>query len=908
MKRLIYACIAVAAGLTAGIAEELRPTEQPVDRLSWKDNRGRFWWKEMYDEQMDCVRKCGGKLDFVLVGDSITRNWAADKGRSYFGGDRLLGRVVASEMLSDYNWLNAGIGGDGTSQVLWRCQNGVLDGYETKLVSLMVGTNNRRDSAEDVARGIARIVAVIREKQPKAKLLLSPILPRFPREDDPGDMNAKNEKTNEIIRRLCDGENVIWFDWRKGLYKGAELDKDLWYDREHPAEGGYRVWAKALLPYVREAVGPEAAARLGVELTPPGGGTLRFGGANRAFSCIGFDFGKYRFVDWSREPTGLWKLSFRAGPAGEEKVLDALSFRNGTAVRTDTGVKFVWKGLDLDAGDGAVDVACAVDWKSDRRHYEFRIQVRNRSAKYGLFDTEFPRLSNVIRKDEGSIIHPGGNWGGCRLRMNWPRKSVYPDYDVPVQLMMFEPDCGGGMMLFAQDDGPSVKYLKSDDKFSCSFLVPAEDAGVPGKAGAPRFTFALYPYAGDTWQAAKHYREWAKGASWLAKGPIAARTDFSPRVRNGGLWLLVTSKESISNSEAAVNRALDRVKGRVPISVHWYCWHKHPFDTLYPNYFPEKDGFADAVKRLTAKGVQIMPYINGRLWDQADPEFERVKTYACYQTNGVPYVETWNKRNFSAMCQGTAFWRDLMVGVADRLIDKCGVNSIYYDQIASMKSVVCYAGHHGHTVGGGNHWVDGYCRLVQAARDRHPSVSFTSENFSEPYIGVFEGFLTWSPNMDSDVPLLPAIYSGYCTTFACRTNPNYTMEAFRAAQGRTFLWGGQGGWEQEWILLDHYAAKFDFLVKLAEIRGGALEFFSDGELLGEVKNLAEAPTLALKWERWGKPIDVKFPAVQATLWRAPSGAELVAIVNYSDKPQTFDGGTACPRQELAPGEVKLVRK
>ena len=321
MKRLFLACIAVAAGLTAGAAAELRPTEQPVDRLSWKDKRERFWWKEMFDEQMACVRTCGGKLDFVLVGDSITRNWAADKGRSYFGGDRLLGRIVASEMLSDYNWLNAGIGGDGTSQVLWRCLNGVLDGYETKLVALMVGTNNRRDSAEDVARGIARIVAVIREKQPKAKLLLSPILPRFPREDDPGDMNAKNEKTNEIIRRLCDGEKVVWFDWRKGLYRGAELDKDLWYDREHPAEGGYRVWAKALLPYVKEAVGPEGAARQGVELAPPGGGTLRFGGANRAFSCIGFDFGKYRFVDWRREPTGLWKLSFRAGPPGEVKLV-----------------------------------------------------------------------------------------------------------------------------------------------------------------------------------------------------------------------------------------------------------------------------------------------------------------------------------------------------------------------------------------------------------------------------------------------------------------------------------------------------------------------------------------------------------------------------------------------------------
>ena len=86
-----------------------------------------------------------------------------------------------------------GNGGGGTSQVLWRCMNGVLDGYETKVVALMVGTNNRHDSAEDVARGIKRIVAVIREKQPGAKILLSPILPRFAREDGGGWLSRVGE-------------------------------------------------------------------------------------------------------------------------------------------------------------------------------------------------------------------------------------------------------------------------------------------------------------------------------------------------------------------------------------------------------------------------------------------------------------------------------------------------------------------------------------------------------------------------------------------------------------------------------------------------------------------------------------------------------------------------------------------
>ena len=242
-------CVALTP-LAAFSGTEMSAAERPSDRLSLKGKDGRLWWRELYEEQLDCIRKSNGRFDFVLIGDSITSNWRRKDGKSYFGGTRRIGKNVADEFFSGYKWLNAGIGGDGTPQVLWRCLNGILDGYEAKIISLMVGTNNRRESAEDVALGIKRIVETIRKKQPKAKILLSPILPRFAREDDPGDMNAKNEKTNKIIQGYCDGSKIIWFDWREGLYKNGILDKTFWYDREHPAEGGYRLWAKALLPYI----------------------------------------------------------------------------------------------------------------------------------------------------------------------------------------------------------------------------------------------------------------------------------------------------------------------------------------------------------------------------------------------------------------------------------------------------------------------------------------------------------------------------------------------------------------------------------------------------------------------------------------------------------------------------------
>ena len=224
-------------------------TTVPADRLSSHTPDGRYWWKEAHEQIMSDKTVLGGHADFVLVGDSITYNWRRDSGTSWFGKvTKPLGKEVAQRRFAGYRWLNCGIGGDGTRQVIWRILHGALDGFETPIVGLMIGTNDRLDSAEDVATGIAEIIRLIRERQPKAKVLLSPIIARFPREDDPGDMNAKNARTNELIRRLCDGEKVVWLDWGSQLLKpDGTPDERFYYDREHPAGPGYEKWADALL-------------------------------------------------------------------------------------------------------------------------------------------------------------------------------------------------------------------------------------------------------------------------------------------------------------------------------------------------------------------------------------------------------------------------------------------------------------------------------------------------------------------------------------------------------------------------------------------------------------------------------------------------------------------------------------
>ena len=76
------------------------------------------------------------------------------------------------------NAANFGIGGDRTQHVLWRIQNGELEGIDPKVVVLMIGTNNAGSAtAGEIAQGVTAIARNSASKLPKAKILLLGRLP-----------------------------------------------------------------------------------------------------------------------------------------------------------------------------------------------------------------------------------------------------------------------------------------------------------------------------------------------------------------------------------------------------------------------------------------------------------------------------------------------------------------------------------------------------------------------------------------------------------------------------------------------------------------------------------------------------------------------------------------------------------
>lgn len=205
---------------------------------------------EIHARHLSEIAKSGGSFDFVLIGDSVTYNWGLEEAKGKWGV-RPLGKKVAEKEFAGKKWLNLGLGGDGIQHVIWRCQNGELDGYTTPVIGLLIGTNNHGNADDDIVSGIAYLLGVIRTKQPQAKILLQPVLPRLPKPNDEEDLRKKFDRVNLRLKAFADGKKIVWLDWTKRLLRpDGTVNEDLMLDEVHPA-GGYAEWAKALKPYIR---------------------------------------------------------------------------------------------------------------------------------------------------------------------------------------------------------------------------------------------------------------------------------------------------------------------------------------------------------------------------------------------------------------------------------------------------------------------------------------------------------------------------------------------------------------------------------------------------------------------------------------------------------------------------------
>jgi len=185
-----------------------------------------------------------GDIDLLFIGDSITDFW------------RNRGLDVWNATFAPFKAANFGISADRTQHLLWRLQNGELEGFKAKCIVMMIGTNNiqpngSRNTPDEAVAGIKLIVKEIRERQPQAKLLLLGVFPRAVSASDP--FRDLIKQINDQISKLDDGQHVFYMDiGSKFLQPDGSLSPDIMPDYLHPNARGYQIWADAILPKVKE--------------------------------------------------------------------------------------------------------------------------------------------------------------------------------------------------------------------------------------------------------------------------------------------------------------------------------------------------------------------------------------------------------------------------------------------------------------------------------------------------------------------------------------------------------------------------------------------------------------------------------------------------------------------------------
>jgi len=203
-----------------------------------------------------------GRIDVYFAGDSIVRRWGALDYPELLANWR--------QNFHGWNAANFGWGADRTQNILWRLENGELDGVNPKVIVLLAGTNNvgtqpgDEHGIDDIARGIKAIVDLCLKKAPDATIVLTAI---FPRNDNIAVMPTI-DGINRKLAAFADRKRVRFLNINDRLADASgTLVDGVMNDRDklHPTLKGYQIWADALKPIFTELLGPPAAA----DLAPP---------------------------------------------------------------------------------------------------------------------------------------------------------------------------------------------------------------------------------------------------------------------------------------------------------------------------------------------------------------------------------------------------------------------------------------------------------------------------------------------------------------------------------------------------------------------------------------------------------------------------------------------------------------
>jgi hypothetical protein len=234
-------------------ASQQRPARWPADRPTPRTDSN-----SMLAHRQLLEKRTQGKIDVYFMGTSITRRWGATDYPDFLANWK--------QNFFGWNAADFGWGADGIEHMLWRIENGELDGVNPKIIVIDAGTNNvgsvpgDQAKIDDITRGLRALIDLCRRKAPNATIVVTGIFPRNDNRSNPLAVIPEINRINENLARMADGKSIRyvnvndrWADATGKLYDGMTMDG------LHPTVKGYQIWADALKPIFTEILGPPAS-------------------------------------------------------------------------------------------------------------------------------------------------------------------------------------------------------------------------------------------------------------------------------------------------------------------------------------------------------------------------------------------------------------------------------------------------------------------------------------------------------------------------------------------------------------------------------------------------------------------------------------------------------------------------
>lgn len=637
--------------------------------------------------------------------------------------------------------------------------------------------------------------------------------------------------------------------------------------------------------------------------------------------------------------TGLWEIRFLSPDAVPLTPEQAKSFSWRPVEGTEPALELIWQDFGIpQAPDLRVCVEVTLVTGEPMSRWSIRLE---RLGDTSVAAVSFPRLQGIAPQERETLAVPvwmgertarirellGAKEGGSR-RFEWE----YPGL-LSLQCLAFYRENGPGLYLASDDTAAYRKHFAVTGAGGAGLEIvhfPEQTA-----AHAKDFTLPYHVLAGvfegDWITAAERYRGWALSQPWANNSRL--RLGQVPGwVTDTGLWVWNRGR-----SENVLTPALAlQEQAHLPVSVFWHWWHGCSYDTGFPEYLPPREGEAPFRAALTAaheKGLHAMVYMNQRLWGMTTRSWaeEGAERYAVKDMNGKVHPEVYNtftKAPCASMCMGTAFWRDKYAGLAEAAWKSLGVDGVYMDQACS--SLACYDPAHGHPIGGGRYWMQGFQSLSADIRARCAAprpIVLAGEGCGEAWLPYLDLMLSLQVSMErymnpgewEPIPFFHAVYHGYAVfygNYSSLTMPPYDdlwpaefapkeplrlldrafSTQFRMEQARAFVWG-----QQPTVAnflpnqLTERKEEIDFVIRLARVRQQALKYLLHGAFLRPPDFAAASATLDMSrlsiyaGQQGGlQTFQKSYPLVLAGAWRAADGDAALALANISESAQPVD--------------------